>query len=395
MRLQLAKRVTKKSFQGDFVKMMLRAASAPHTISFAGGLPNPASFPVEGMQRAAKEVLGEDGVYALQYSTTAGYEPLRRFIAGRYQKAGSDVRAEDILITNGSQQALDIISAVLLDEGDAILLERPSYLSALQTFHLYDPEIYTVELKEDGVDAAQLKERLSAVRPKFFYAIPNFQNPTGLTYSEAVRKAAAQAIQKTDTLLIEDDPYGDLRFQGEMKPSFYTLLGEQCVMTGTFSKTVSPGMRIGWLAVRNEELRENMTAYKQVMDLHTNIFGQMVLSKYLETCDFDAHIEKIKQLYRHQAQVMLSAMKRYFPKDVAYTEPEGGMFIWVTLPEGMRAIELSGRAAKAGVAIAAGDPFYEADRDVRTFRLNYTNCDDATIARGIEILAGCMRDMRA
>lgn len=386
MKLRLSDRMIREDFQGDFIKMMLKAATAPQMISFAGGLPNPVSFPIQEIEEAVKDVLEKDGVYALQYSTTAGYEPLRRFIAERYQKTGIMVAADDILITNGSQQALDIIAAVLLNEGDAIVLEDPAYLAALQSFHLHGAAIHTVDLVADGVCTAQLEERIKAHRPKLFYAVPNFQNPTGLTYTEKVREETAQIIRSSDTLLIEDNPYGELRFKGETRTSFHALLGQQCVMLGTFSKTVSPGMRIGWICCSHKVLREKMIAYKQIVDLHTNIFGQMVISRYLGKYDLDAHIEKIKRLYSHQAEVMLTAMKRYFPKEVSYTQPEGGMFLWVTLPDGLAAVELAQIAAEAGVAIAAGDPFYEKARKVRSFRLNYTNCDDETITKGIETL---------
>lgn len=394
MKLRLADRMQREDFQGDFVKMMLKAAASPQTISFAGGLPNPISFPIEQMRQAAEAVLTENGAYAMQYNTAAGYEPLRAYIAERYKKIGAAVSADDILITNGSQQAIDILSAVLLNEGDEILVENPSYLSALQTFHLYGAKIHTVQLRGDGADCAQMRELLSRCKIKFFYAVPNFQNPTGLSYSLDVRKAAADAIRQTDALFIEDNPYGELRFKGEQADSFHALLGEQCLMIGTFSKTISPGMRIGWICCAHAALREKMIAYKQLVDLHTNIFGQMTISKYLENNDLDAHIEKIKGLYQRQSETMIRYMEKYFPADVHYTEPEGGMFIWATLPKGLRSIDLFERALAAGVAIAPGDPFYESERNVGTFRLNYTNCDDQTIEKGIRLLARIIHEMK-
>lgn len=394
MELRLAKRMRRTDFQGDFLTMILKVATNPSIISFAGGLPNPASFPVEAVEVAACKVLREQGKIALQYSTPAGYLPLRELLADRCRKNGmKNVTADDILITNGSQQGLDIIAAAFIDEDDPIMVERPSYLAALQVFHLYNPKVHTVELTPTGASVMEVKQIIEREKPKFFYAIPNFQNPTGLTYSEDTRKEIADIVRGTDTFLVEDNPYGELRFHGEKNTSFNTLLGEQCLLLGTFSKIVSPGLRIGWIVCPHKELREQMISYKQRVDMHTNIFGQMVLARYLQENDLDTHIEKIKTLYGHQAQTMLAAMEQHFPEGVTWTRPDGGMFIWATLPHGLAAVELANEAAKAGVAIAAGDPFYETDRNMPTFRLNYTNCDDDTIVKGITILGEIIRKM--
>lgn len=393
MKLKLSQRVLKEDFQGSFVKMILDAASTPNIISFAGGLPNPISFPIKELEEATNKVLEKNGIYALQYSSTQGYEPLRKFIAKRYQKYGIGIKKEDVLITNGSQQALDILAAVLLNDGDGIIMENPTYLAALQTFHLYNPKVHTVELTENGVKIEDLKEIVEKYNPKFFYLVPNFQNPTGLTYNNEKRQIVSDVIKKSDTILCEDNPYGELRFKGENQKSFHIFLNDQCVLLGTFSKTVSPGMRIGWMCTNNEPLKKKMIEYKQLVDMHTNIFGQMVLSQYLEDNDYEKHIKKIKKLYGHQAKTMLLCIEKYFPKGTTWTKPEGGMFIWLTLPEGIKALKLSQLAVKSGVAISPGDPFYENERDVRTLRLNYTNCDDKTIEKGISILANIIKKM--
>ncbi|MEG2005539.1 MAG: PLP-dependent aminotransferase family protein, partial [Bilophila sp.] len=322
MKVQLAERLRRADFQGDFLEMILVAATKPGIISFAGGLPNPASFPVDELAKAAQEVLHEDGVIALQYSTSAGFLPLRRYIAERYAKSGIILDPDDIIITNGSQQALDLVSGALLDDGDVVVVERPCYLAALQVFHLYNPVVRTVELTPEGVAVDELREIIERDKPKFFYSVPNFQNPTGLTYSEAVRHGVAESLRGSDTMILEDNPYGDLRFRGLPGTSFHTLLGEQCLMFGSFSKIVSPGLRIGWIACTNKELREQIVSYKQRVDMHTNIFGQMVLARYLQDCDLEAHIEKIKELYGHQADVMLGAMSRYFPEGTRWTKPD-------------------------------------------------------------------------
>lgn len=396
MQPRISDRMLKPDFQGEFLSAILKAAGSPDLISFGGGLPNPVSFPVAEMEEAVAKVLKENGVQALQYSTTQGYEPLRSFIAARYAKAGVEgVTADDIIITNGSQQALDMFSAVLVNPGDEVAVESPSYLAALQTFHLYDPKMLAIPLTEDGIDCDALKDALEHHDPKFIYIIPNFQNPTGLTYTKETREKAAALFRNSDVVVLEDNPYGELRFRGEGGKSFAAYLGEQCCMLGTFSKIVSPGMRIGWIACRSPLLREKLLAYKMAMDLHTNIFCQMVLARYLQDNDLDMHIEKIKKLYGEKADCMMTAMSKYFPEGVTYTKPEGGMFIWATMPEGVRAVDVQNAAIKKGVVVTAGDPFYEYERGVRTMRINYSNSSDEVIDKGIRILGEAIREVMA
>ncbi len=395
MAIRFADRMLREDFQGEFMKLIMEAVASDDIISFAGGLPNPLSFPVEDIRRATDKVLAEHGVQALQYSAVEGYKPLREFIAGRYRAQGIEASADQILITTGSQQALDIIAAVMLNEGDAIILEKPSYLAALQLFHFYGPKVLSVDLTEEGADCEQLAQLIEEHHPKFFYAIPNFQNPTGLTYSEKVRHKLAGLINASNTLFVEDNPYGDLRFSGSPKTPCKKLMGDQCVLLGTFSKTVSPGMRLGWICCSDPQLYQKLLDYKQVVDLHSNFFCQMVLAQYFADYRVEDHIARITQLYSHQANFMMDCMKKYFPAGVEYTRPEGGMFLWVTLPEGMRAVELSRRAVKRGVAVAAGDPFYEEERGVRTFRMNYTNCADEDIRKGIRMLGEVISQMQA
>ncbi|MEI0477393.1 PLP-dependent aminotransferase family protein [Brachyspira pulli] len=394
MKLRLSKRALQEDFQGSFVKAILEVAAKGNLISFAGGLPNPTSFPVEELKAASIKVLETKGTYALQYNSAEGYKPLREFIANRYKKQGVNVNADDILITNGSQQALDIISSCLLDPGDTVLVEDPSYLAALQSFHLYNPSIKTIDLNEDGVDIEQLKESMSKYDHKFFYAVPNFQNPTGITYTNAIREKMAEIMKGKDTFFIEDNPYGELRFKGEHQKSLYTYLGEQAILLGTFSKTVAPGLRIGWIVCSVKELMQKMTEYKQLIDMHTSTFAQVVVSQYFEDNDYDAHIKKIIDLYGRQCGYMLEAMDKYFPDDMHWTHPEGGMFVWVTLPKGIDAVEFYKKAADEGVAVVPGEPFYEAKRGLGTLRLNYTNSKPEDIDKGISILAKVIQEMR-
>lgn len=396
MLFRFSERMMRPDFQGEFTSAILKAGASPDLISFGGGLPNPISFPVKEMEVAVQKVLEQNGVKALQYSTTEGYGPLREYIAKRYARWGvDDVSADDIIITNGSQQALDIFSAVLLDPGDSIVVEDPTYLAALQTFHLYAPNILPVSLCSDGIDCDALAQTLAENKPQFMYVIPNFQNPTGLTYSVSVREKAAEIIRKSGVLVIEDNPYGELRFRGEGGKSFGAYLGEQCCMMGTFSKVVSPGMRIGWICCRNAEVRAKLTAYKMTMDLHTNIFCQMVLAEYLAENDLDAHIEKIKALYQSKADLMMECMEKYFPAGVTFTKPEGGMFIWATMPEGIRGVDVQCAALKKGVVVCAGDPFYEKQRGVGTMRINYSNSSDEAIDKGIRLLGEAIKELMA
>lgn len=389
---QLSERMKRPDFQGDFTGMILTAAARDDVISFAGGLPNPVSFPIEGLRKAADQVLSENGAKALQYGNAMGYEPLRQYLAERYRRQGIPVSPEEILITSGSQQALQLIGAAFLDEGSPILLEDPSYLAALQLFHYYAPSIHTVCLTEDGADRTEFARIIKEEKPRFFYTVPNFQNPTGLTYSKQARLEIASILQGTDTLLIEDNPYGDLRFSGDTPVSFGSLLGPQCILLGSFSKTVSPGMRIGWLVCREKALLKRLLAYKQSCDIHSSLFCQMILYEYLSDHDLDQHITRITALYRQKAQWMISCMERFFPAGIHFTRPEGGMFLWATLPDGIAAVDLAEAALQRGVAIVAGDPFYEKRRKVSSFRLNYSNSSDAEIEQGIRILGDCIRE---
>ena len=395
MNIVISKMMSKPDFQSDFLANILKANANPNIITFAGGLPNAVSFPVAAMDVAADKVLKENGIMALQYSGAQGYAPLRQFIADRYQKKGIDVDASQIIITNGSQQALDMFSAVMIDPGDRVLVENPSYLAALQTFHLYDPEIVPVSLREDGIDVAELEKAITEKNPKFMYLIPNFQNPTGLTYTEEVRAAAAEVFKKSNCMVLEDDPYGELRFAGKGGHSFGWYLGEQCCMLGTFSKIVSPGIRIGWIACREQKVFDKLLTYKATMDLHTNMFCQMVLFQYLQDNDLDEHIARASQLYKQKVEHMLNCIEKYFPEGVSVTHPQGGMFMWVTLPDGIKGVDVQNAALEKGVAVTAGDPFYEYERDVPNIRLNFSNGSDEYIEEGIRILGEVIADIIA
>ncbi|MBR6211658.1 MAG: PLP-dependent aminotransferase family protein [Bacteroidales bacterium] len=388
MNLKLSDRITKPDFQGEFTASILAAAASPDIISFGGGLPNPVSFPIPEMEAATKKVLEQNGVTALQYSSTAGWPALRQWIAKRYETMGVfDVSPDDIIVTNGSQQALAMMATVMLNAGDKVIVEDPTYLVALQSFHVFDPCILPVTMNPDGIDCEKLAETVKQnPEAKFAYLIPNFQNPTGFSYSQEVHDKVVEIFKGTDILLLEDNPYRELRFAGTATDSFGADLGEQCCMLGTFSKIVTPGMRIGWICVRNKELREKLMSYKATADLHTNIFSQMVLAQYLADNDVDEHIEKTKVLYKAKSDLMVECLKKYLPAGCELTPTQGGMFLWVTLPNGLSAIDLYRKALARGVAICPGDPFYETQRNVSSFRINYSNSTDEAIEKGIRIL---------
>jgi 2-aminoadipate transaminase len=395
MNLKMSKIITQPDFQGEFTATILSAAASPDIISFAGGLPNPASFPVKEMEAATQKVLSENGAVALQYSSTAGYPALRQWIAKRYETMGVyGVSPDDIIVTNGSQQALAMVGVSMLDEGDEIIVEDPTYLVALQSFHMYKPTVLPVTINSDGIDCDKLEATIK-VHPdaKLIYIIPNFQNPTGLTYSQEVHDRVAKILKDSNVLVLEDNPYSELRFEGKGCNSFGAELGEQCCMLGTFSKIVTPGMRIGWICCRNKELREKLLNYKSTADLHTNIFCQMVLAEYLAANDVDAHIAETKELYHKKAQFMMDCMRKYLPAGVEFTPTQGGMFLWASLPDGISSVELYRAALAKGVAICPGDPFYEYQRNVPTFRINYSNSTDEAIEKGMKILGEAIQEL--
>lgn len=376
------------STPSSFIRDILKVTQDPSVISFAGGLPNPISFPEEALKESACRIIDNEGGKVFQYSTTEGHLPLRQFVADKYNKNfGLNITPEDVLITTGSQQALDLIAKTLLNKGDRVIIEEPGYLGAIQAFCMFEPEFLPVTLEDDGLDLKKLEEALKKERVKFAYVVPNFQNPTGLTYSKERREAVCALFDRYDTVLVEDDPYGELRFKGEKLPYIGAGKLPHSVLLGTFSKTVTPGMRLGFIITQDKELMNHLVTAKQSSDLHTNIFSQYMIADYLAHNEYQKHVDKIIALYKGQAEAMLAAMKEYFPAHVKYTEPEGGMFIWVTLPEGQSALDLFHKAMEKKVAFVPGDPFYAGKTNVNTFRLNYTNSTLETIREGIKRLA--------
>ncbi|MDI6897578.1 PLP-dependent aminotransferase family protein [Methanocella conradii] len=382
--IQLADRMY--SVKKSFIREILKVTEDSSIISFAGGLPNPKSFPVEEVAAAAAKVLKEDGESALQYSTTEGYPPLRKYIAKRYARYGIKADAGEILITTGSQQGLDLIGKVFLNKGDTVAVERPTYLAALQSFGMYEPGFIGISLMDDGIDVEAMKKALADDAVKLLYMVPSFQNPTGITYSHEKRKQVAEALRETKTVLVEDNPYGDIRFMGEDLPPMKRYVGGDAIIMGTFSKTVSPGMRLGWLYAPGDIMEKLITA-KQAADLHTSYFVQRVVYQYLLDNDVEKHIKRIRRMYKAQRDAMVSALERYFPDGVYYTRPEGGMFLWVTLPEGISSIKLFEIAIKNKVVFVPGYAFFVDGSGQNTLRLNYSSSNEEQIEEGIKRLA--------
>ena len=376
----------------SFIREILKVTAQPDVISFAGGLPNPQYFPVEALKNAAIKVLEQDGCNALQYAVSEGYKPLREYIAMRYKLTQNlDIDPDEILITNGSQQGIDLAGKVFLNPQDKVLLESPSYLGAIQAFSAYEPEFVTVDLQPDGIDTDTLRTILETQNIKLMYAIPNFQNPTGISYSIEKRMATAELLRHTNTILVEDDPYGSIEFTGQPMPSIKNFLPRQTILLGSFSKIASPGMRLGWVAA-DKKIIAQMIIAKQATDLHSNFLSQRIIYQFLMDNDLEAHISQIKSAYKQQRNQMLECIRNYFPSAVQYTIPEGGMFIWLTLPEGCNAFDLLHKASDQKIAFVPGGTFFLNGKGQNTMRLNYSNTETHLLEEGMNRLGKIMKE---
>lgn len=379
----------------SFIREILKVTDRPEVISFAGGLPCPALFPVDELAEAARKVFSEQGAQALQYSTTEGFAPLREWIANRYRvKRGMDVGPDEIIITTGSQQCLDLAAKCFIDRGAPVLIERPGYLGAIQAFSFYGPEFLSVRLLGDGPDLDELEELISTRRPRLFYAVTNFQNPSGQTYGLEKRRAAGEMLSDSETVLLEDDPYGELRYVGEDLPPLSSFCRGPRILLGSFSKIAAPGLRLGW-AVAGKQIRDKLITAKQAADLHTSSLTQRIMHAYLTMYDIDGHIRKIRARYGAQREAMLAAIAEHFPPEAKVTNPEGGMFLWVELPAGLSSMALLEKAVKMDVAFVPGMPFYTDGSGENTLRLNFSNSDESTIVEGISRLGECISEFIA
>lgn len=376
-----------RSMRPSLVRELLKRATSPNIIPFAGGLPNPAFFPNEDLAAAADAVLRRDGANVLQYSMSEGYPPLREWIVARYkQRFGIDIPLNEVIITSGSQQGLDLIGKVFVEEGQAAAIERPGYQGMIHALSVYQPRFVGVTLNEDGLDVADLRRVLETENPKLLFTCPNYQNPSGITYTAENRAAVAGIVSQHNTMLIEDDPYSELGFTGRHAPTFRAYLPEQCVALGSFSKIAAPGMRLGWL-IAPKSVMDRFVIAKQATDMHTSNFSQRVLHEYLTTNPIDAHITRIQGAYAAQCAAMLRAMEKYFPPGVTWTKPDGGMFIWVTLPAEADSVAILDAAIDAGVTFLPGPTFYTDGSGRNRMRLSYSQQNEARIEEGIRRLA--------
>jgi len=377
----------------SFLGELFRVSSQPGVISFAGGLPGADVIDVAGIAEASRHVLEEEGRTALQYSTTDGYLPLREYIADRYRRRlGLPATAGEIQIVNGSQQCLDLVARILTDPGDHIGMERPGYLGAIEAFSLCEPVIHTVPLHDDGPDLACFSDLLGKHPLRFFYGIPNSQNPSGRTYSEESRRAIAEIVQETDTLFYEDDAFGELFFDGRARPPVTRFLPGQGIMSGSFSKIIAPGMRIGWLYAPQPVLAQFNCA-KQAADLHSNFLCQMVLHRYLATHDLDSLARAVSRVYGERCRLMCELLDDLMPAEMTHTTPEGGMFLMCTLPRGTSSMEVFSRGVQEGVAVLPGVPFCVDGSGDDTIRLNFSSAGEEAIREGMTRLARVIRDL--
>lgn len=375
------------------IRELLKLTARKEVISFAGGLPAPELFPVEEFMEASKRVMLENGRDALQYSTTEGFPQLREQIAERMnRKLKTTVGADDILVTNGSQQGLDFSGKVFLNPGDIVICESPSYLGAINAFKSYDPKFIEAPTDEHGMIMEELEKILAENKNvKMIYVIPDFQNPTGRTWPMERRKKFMEIINKYEVVAIEDNPYGELRFEGEILPSLKSMDTKGLVVfLGTFSKTFAPGLRIGWVAA-DHEILEKYNVIKQSADLQCSTISQRELAKFIEMYDFDAHVDKIIKVYGQRRDLMLDSIKKYFPEDISVTYPEGGLFMWVTLPAHCNTKDIMVKCLEGNVAYVPGGSFYPNGGVDNTFRLNYSNMNEEKIVEGIKRLGDILK----
>jgi 2-aminoadipate transaminase len=375
------------------IREILKVTARPEIISFAGGLPAPELFPVEGIQAAADRVLATQGPAALQYGETEGYRPLREWLAAEMGRRGIDCSFENVITTSGSQQALDLVARAVIDPGDVVLTENPTYLAAIQCFQSYEARFQPVPTDEHGLIVDALPELIARHRPKLLYTIPNFQNPTGITLAPERRRALAELAAREGLLVVEDDPYGRLRYEGADVPpvkSFDTA--GQVIYLSTFSKTVAPGLRVGWV-VAAPEILARLVVLKQAADLHTSSLDQRIVHEYVATGASDSHIPLIRAAYGERYRAMDAALKDELPAGFTWTHPEGGMFLWVTGPADLDTSPLLSLALARQVAFVPGQDFFPDGSGRNYMRLNFSNASPERIREGVARLARLAREV--
>ena len=372
---------------GSMTRQLMHLIADPDVISFGGGLPAWELFPVNQIKEITDAILDGDGPSILQYGTSEGYHPLRKAVFERYKKKGFSITQDNVLITSGAQQGIDLVSKLFIDKGDIVVVGDPTFLTALQSFSLFQAEFLPVPLDRKGMEVELLPEILENHHVKFIYVMPNFQNPSGITLSLKRRKRLMEIVQEYKTPVLEDDAYGELRYSGEALPALKAMDTEnQVIYLGSFSKVLSPGIRVSAL-IAPEEIIEKLVFAKQAADLHTDNLAQRIIYEYLKRDLLDDHIKRIVDCYRKRRDAMLHAMERYLPEEVRWIKPDGGIFLWATLPQGLNSMELFEKVVKAKVAYVPGSCYYAKGGGDNDIRLNFTACDEEKIAVGIERLS--------
>jgi 2-aminoadipate transaminase len=373
------------SMVSSIIRDLLKLALQPDIISFAGGMPASELFLTKEFEEACHDVLIHDGARALQYGTTEGYPPLRQYLVEKMQEYDVPAEPENILLVNGSQQALDLIGKMFINPGDVILTEAPTYLGALQSFRAYQARFVTVPLDEDGIQTDKLEEVLERQPVKFMYVLPNFHNPAGVTMTLERRLKLVELAARYGVFIVEDDPYGELRFEGQDVSPLVVLHKENVLYLSTFSKTLSPGIRLGWIVAPSKIIAKLVQA-KQGSDLHTSTFIQMVVNDICQRGILRRHVKTIREVYRERRDAMLAAMEKHFPPGVTWVRPQGGLFLWVQLPEHVDASELLNAALQEKVAFVPGRAFYPGEGGKSTMRLTFASATPEKIEEGIKRL---------
>ena len=383
-----------KALKPSAIREILKLSSTPGMIPFSAGNPAPEAFPFKEIEKISKDILENEAISALQYSVTEGYAPLCASIKEYLNKKYGLVKeGEELIVTSGAQQAITLSAMVLCNKGDYLAAEDPSFIGSLNAFRAYGINLVGVKTESDGVDLTALEDAFKNKKVKVFYTIPNFQNPSGITMSLEKRKAVLALAQKYNVVIIEDDPYGELRFKGEFLPSIKSFdTTGQVIYVGSFSKVISPGMRVGY-CLANAELIKKITVCKQTADVHTNIWAQMVAHKFLTEYDFEGHLNKIREIYRKKAELMMDLCDKHLAPIITYQKVEGGLFLWCKLPDNVKMTDFCKYAVQNGVATVPGTAFLcDTEADTQYFRINYSTPTDEQIISGVEKLGKFIKE---
>lgn len=376
------------TLKASAIREILKYTADPSVISFAAGNPAPEAFPTAEIEEISRRLLTDNPVAALQYSITEGFTPLRDWVRGFLTGRGIGGAEDEVIIVSGAQQGIELSCKVLCNEGDSVICEAPSFIGSLNSFKSYGVKLTGVPMDEDGMNIQALEQALKAnPGTRFIYTIPNFQNPSGITMSLEKRKAVYALAKQYGTLILEDNPYGDLRFAGEDIPTIKSMDTDGIVLyCGSFSKVLAPGLRVGYVCAP-APITQKIVVGKQISDVHSNIWAQMICHQFVTAYDFDAHLARLRSIYKHKCGLMLDALVKELPASISFTKPQGGLFIWCTLPNGADMMDFCRRAVEQKVAVVPGSAFMVSEADhTQSFRLNFSTPTDEQILTGVRIL---------